>query len=318
MDAGLAPTPVIALTGATGFLGGRTLELALKGGYTVRALTRREQPARANVTWVPGALDDQAALEKLCAGADCVLHIAGVVNASTPEGFTRGNVTGTGNMLAAAEKAGTAHFVHVSSLAARQPELSDYGRSKAGAEARVLASHLPWTIIRPPGIYGPGDTEFLDMFKLAQKGLALLPPKGRVSLIHVDDMARLLMAAIAHGPAHDIWEADDANRDVTNDHLRGWDHRDFGQAVGRAVGRDGLIAFNAPAALLKIAGRADRLVRGSAAKLTPDRARYLSWPDWTIDPARLPPTDIWTPEIATEQGLKDTVKWYQAEGWLSR
>ncbi|WP_438728056.1 NAD-dependent epimerase/dehydratase family protein [Parasphingorhabdus sp. DH2-15] len=304
----------IAITGATGFLGGRTMELALEQGYAVRALTRRTQEDRKNLAWVKGALSDQAALDALCHGADTVLHIAGVVNAPTPALFDAGNIKGTANMLSAAQKAGDPHFIHVSSLAARQPELSDYGRSKAGGETLVTRSVLPWSVIRPPGIYGPGDTEFLDMFRLAQKGLALLPPKGRVSLIHVDDMALLLLAMIGHGPARTIWEADDG---IGNDTLRGWDHRDFARAVGHAVGRDKLLTLNAPAALLKTAARADRMVRGSAAKLTPDRARYLSWPDWTVEPSRRPPASLWSPAIDTQQGLEDTVSWYRAQGWLN-
>ena len=310
-----AASKIIAITGATGFLGGRTLDMLQAQGYAIRALTRKGQAPRDNVIWVQGALDDTAALDDLCAGADCAVHIAGVVNAPSAAIFTAGNVTGTANMLNAAKKAGMAHFIHVSSLAARQPELSDYGRSKAEGEALVPQSGLAWTIIRPPGIYGPGDSEFLDMFKLAAKGLALLPPKGRVSLIHVDDMARLLVAAINHGPAAKIWEADDG---AISGELRGHDHRDFGQAVGRAMGRDTLLTLNAPAALLKTAARADRLVRGDAAKLTPDRARYLSWPDWTIYPDRRPPASLWQPEIALDTGLAHTVAWYREKGWLKR
>ena len=321
MVAAIAPyAKTIAITGGTGFLGGRTLDMLLAHGFSVRALTRRaltrrSKAPRDNLIWVQGALDDQDALNNLCAGVDCVLHIAGVVNAPNAELFAAGNVTGTANMLSAAEKAGAAHFIHVSSLAARQPELSDYGRSKAEGEALVPKSALPWTIIRPPGIYGPGDSEFLDMFKLAAKGLALLPPKGRVSLIHVDDMARLLVAAIENGPATQIWEADDGAADGE---LGGHDHRDFGQAVGRAMGRDTLLTFNAPAALLKTAARADRLVRGNAAKLTPDRARYLSWPDWTVHMDRRPPASLWQPEIALDKGLAQTVTWYREQGWLKQ
>lgn len=305
----------IAITGATGFLGGRTLDMALANGYQVRALTRRDQPERDNLHWVRGALDDQQALDTLCAGADSVLHIAGVVNAPSPELFTAGNVTGTAAILKAAHKAGARHFVHVSSLAARQPELSDYGQSKAQGEALVPKSPLPWTIIRPPGIYGPGDTEFLDMFKMAAKGVALLPPKGRVSLIHVDDMARLLLATIENGAAHSIWEADDGAADGP---YRGHDHRAFGRAVGMAVGQEKLITLNAPALLLKTAARADRLLRGDKAKLTPDRARYLSWPDWTVHPDRLPPSHIWAPRTALADGLAQTAAWYRQEGWLGK
>jgi UDP-glucose 4-epimerase len=108
----------------------------------VRALTRREQHKKAGVTWVHGALDHPDTLSELCEGADAVLHVAGVVNAPDAAGFEAGNVTGTANMLAAAKEAGIKRFVHVSSLAAKHPELSMYGASKMRAAGRHLDARL--------------------------------------------------------------------------------------------------------------------------------------------------------------------------------
>ncbi|MBL0922844.1 MAG: NAD(P)H-binding protein [Sphingomonadaceae bacterium] len=300
----------VALTGATGFVGRMTLDRLVEGGWHVRALTRRDQPKKPGVTWVHGALDLPDSLIELCDGANAVLHVAGVVNAPDSAGFEAGNVVGTANMLTAAKEAGIKRFVHVSSLAAKHPELSKYGESKARAEKLVGTSMLDWTIIRPPGVYGPGDTEMFDMFRLAEKGWALLPPRGKVSLIHVDDLARLLVALL---PAHDdatarIFEADDGTE-------QGWTHEAFARAIGWAMGRR-VTTLHAPHFLLKLAARVDGMFRGPKAKLTPDRASYLSHPDWTIDRAAAPPPALWSPQIATRQGLKDTVRWYKAQGWL--
>jgi nucleoside-diphosphate-sugar epimerase len=300
----------VALTGATGFVGRVALDRLLEAGWHVRALTRRDQPKKTGATWVSGSLDLPESLANLCDGADAILHIAGVVNAPDAAGFEAGNATGTANMLAAAKEAGIRRFVHVSSLAAKHPELSMYGASKALAEKLVGTSMLEWTIIRPPGVYGPGDTEMFDMFRLAGKGWALLPPRGKVSLIHVDDLARLLVALL---PAHDdataqIFEADDGADS-------GWTHEAFARAIGWAMERR-VTTLHAPRFLLKLAAQADTLFRGRKAKLTPDRASYLSHPDWTVDRAAAPPPALWTPQIATRQGLKDTVRWYRAQGWL--
>lgn len=299
-----------ALTGATGFVGRITLDRLLQSGWEVRALTRREQPPKKGVHWVHGSLDDRESLAQLCAGADAVLHVAGVVNAPNAAGFEAGNVTGTANMLAAAIDARVKRFVHVSSLAACHPALSMYGASKAKAEQLVKASPLDWTIIRPPGVYGPGDTEMFDMFRIAARGWALLPPRGRVSIIHVDDLARLLVQLLPTDAnvTGRIFEADDGRAD-------GWTHEDFARAIGVAVGRR-LNVVHAPAFLLNISGHADRLFRRSKAKLTPDRARYLAHPDWTIDRRALPPSQLWGPEIATETGLEGTARWYRAQGWM--
>jgi nucleoside-diphosphate-sugar epimerase len=300
---------VIAMTGGTGFVGGATIEAALAQGHAVRALTRRSQREREGVTWVEGALDDPASLERLCAGADVVLHIAGVVNAPDRTGFVAGNITGTENMLAAARAAGVGRFIHVSSLAARERNLSNYCWSKAEAEDRVTASDRDWMMVRPPAVYGPGDTEMLDLFRMAAKGLVMLPPSGRMSVIHVSDLAALLVRlAGGAGDVHAIYEADDGTP-------QGWSHEGFADALGRAVGRKVRTA-RAPKLGLFMAARADRFLRGKKAKLTPDRARYIAHSDWTSDPLRRPPRDLWQPEIATPKGLAETARWYRAQGWL--
>ena len=300
----------VAVTGATGFVGSAALTRLLGADYTVRALTRREQAPKAGVTWIAGALDDPTSLDKLCDGADVVLHIAGVVNAADAAGFEAGNVAGTANMIAAAKAAGINRFVHVSSLSAREPKLSNYGASKLRAEKLVATSLLDWTIVRPPGVYGPGDRDVLEVFKMAKHGFATLPPKGRGSWIHVDDLARLLVALL---PAHDdatarIFEADDGEP-------RGWDHAGFARAIGWALGRR-ITTLSFPKPILHMAAVGDRLLRGKNAKLTPDRAGYLSHRDWTVDPAAVPPRALWVPQIKTRQGLADTARWYKAQGWL--
>ncbi len=303
-------TGVVALTGATGLVGTATLERLLDAGYTIRALTRQSQKERAGVTWIEGALDRPDSLVKLCDGADAVLHIAGVVNAPGKAGFEAGNVTGTQNMLDAAKEVGVSRFIHISSLSAREPRLSHYGDSKFRGEKLVATSLLDWTIIRPPGVYGPGDKDGLELFKMAKKGFVLLPPKGRASWIHVEDLARLLVALIPSSEAVTarIFEADDGE-------VNGWSHHSYGRAIGWALGKP-VTAMAAPKPLLQLAALGDRMVRGKRAKLTPDRASYMSHKDWVIDPNLRPPVNIWQPQIKTRQGLKDTARWYKLEGWL--
>ena len=300
----------LAITGATGFVGARLLDAALAGGHSVRALTRRPQPALDGVTWVDGALDRPDCLDALVEGADAVIHVAGVVNAPDAAGFEAGNVIGTGAVLAAAEKAEIARFVHVSSLAAREPKLSLYGASKARSEALVAASPLATAIVRPPAIYGPGDRELLEMFKMAARGLVLLPPPGRLSLLHADDLARLLLAlASPTAPSRITVEPDDGRSG-------GWTHREFADALAAAVGRSKVGKVSMARPVLAAAARADRLLRGSKAKLTPDRASYFSHPDWVADPARAVAAGVWQPKIPTPQGLADTAQWYRSADWL--
>lgn len=304
-------TRVLAMTGATGFVGGATLRHAIEAGWDVRALTRRPQSERPGVTWIAGALDDAASLAEMSAGADAVMHIAGVVNVPDRAAFEAGNATATANVIAAARGAGVTRFVHVSSLAAREPALSDYGWSKERAEAAVRASGLDWTIVRPPAVFGPGDTEMLDLFRMVRRGIALLPPRGRMSAIYVDDLARLLVALAAETQTSSgqLYEPDDGTPG-------GWSHRGFARAIGRAVGRSHVPTLATPALLLKAGGRIDRFVRRGRAKLTPDRARYIAHPDWVVSEGARPPAAIWRPEHDTDEALAETVRWYRREGWL--
>ncbi|WP_188054746.1 NAD-dependent epimerase/dehydratase family protein [Sphingosinithalassobacter sp. CS137] len=298
----------LAITGGTGFVGTKLIELALAEGHAVRALTRRKQAEREGITWIRGALDNVEALTTLAEGADAVIHVAGVVNAPDKSGFVRGNIDGTRNMLAAARKAGVERFVHVSSLAAREPGMSAYGFSKAEADALVQDSPLAWTIVRPPAVYGPGDLEMLDLFKLARRGLALLPPGGRLSVIEVSDLARLLLTLTDSDPGRIILDADDGTES-------GWSHRDFAQAIGTAIGKR-VAAIALPRPLMMAGAHLDRLVRGRDAKLTPDRVAYFCHRDWVADAARRPPMQLWQPRVATPDGLAATAAWYRAQGLL--
>ncbi|ODP38573.1 NAD-dependent epimerase/dehydratase family protein [Sphingomonas turrisvirgatae] len=297
----------VALTGATGFVGKATVDRALARGLHVRALTRRDQPAREGVTWIKGSLNDTDSLARLASGADAVIHIAGVVNGSELD-FIHGNVDGTRNMAAAATSMGVRRFVHVSSLAAREPDLSMYGRSKERAEHEVRQSALDWTMVRPPGVYGPGDLEMRDLFRMAKLGMIVLPPRGRISLIHVADLARLLVTLALSDPGRQTYECDDG-------HDGGYTHREFARLIGAAVGKRPL-TLPMPRALLALAGRVDPLLRGSRAKLTADRAAYLSHPDWTAAPERRPPISLWAPQIATADGLRQAADWYRANKLL--
>ena len=301
---------VLAMTGATGFVGRATMAQAIVAGWHVRALTRRPQDARDGVTWVAGALDNKASLAELATGSDVVMHIAGVVNVPARADFEAGNAIATQNVVEAARRAGVGRFVHVSSLAAREPDLSNYGWSKARAEAIVVASGLDWTVVRPPAVFGPGDTEMLDLFRMAKRGIALVPP-GRLSAIYVDELARLLVTLAADRGASlgHIYEPDDGTP-------TGWSYRSFAQAIGRAVERAHVSAIPIPPLVLKTAGQLDKLVRRGAAKLTPDRARYIAHPDWVATAGAGPPADLWKPEIATDKALAETVGWYRAQGWL--
>lgn len=299
----------IAVTGGTGFVGRAFIDRALDAGHSLRALARSAQEERAGVAWVAGDLSDRDSLAALVRGADAVVHVAGVVNAPDAKAFETGNVTGTLNMVDVAAAEGVRRFVHVSSLSAREPQLSDYGASKLRGEKVVKASLLDWTVVRPPAIYGPYDKEMFELFRAARWGVVPVPRDGRASLIHVDDLARLLVSlpSGADVGGH-VFEPDDGRPG-------GWEHRELALAIGWAVGRRPKV-IGLSAAALRRAASVDGFLRGRGAKMTPDRAAYFSHPDWTGHPSAQVPPDIWEAQIETRSGLKATAQWYREQGWF--
>jgi uncharacterized protein YbjT (DUF2867 family) len=307
----------LAITGATGFVGQTLVRIALENDWDVRALTRsekKESPSTSSeragiLSWVQGSLEQPASLVELVRGSDAVIHVAGVVNAADRAGFANGNIDGTRAVVEAAQSACVNRFIHVSSLSAREPAISNYGWSKAEAETVVKSSTVNWTVVRPPAIYGPGDKDMLDLFKMAQRGFVLLPPAGRLSVIEVSDLARLLLA-FADKPetAHQFYDADDGR-------AGGWSHIEFGRAIGEAVGKRA-VTLSMPRALVSLGATLDRLVRGNGAKLTADRAAYFCHPNWVIEDTTRVPAEIWVPAIETHAGLRATAAAYRAAGWL--
>ncbi|WP_370032158.1 NAD-dependent epimerase/dehydratase family protein [Qipengyuania mesophila] len=301
----------IALTGATGFVGQAVLDACRRAGEPVCALTRRPQEACEHVTWVEGDLANAGGLGLLCRDADAIVHVAGLTNTPDPAEFEEANVGGTERLIGVAREARLKRFIFVSSLSAREPGLSAYGASKARAEKLVEASGLNWTIVRPPGVYGPRDIDYFEMFRSAKYGFVPLPPGGASSIIHVDDLARLLLALVDAPPAlvrHRIFEPDDGREG-------GWAHKELARAIGKAVGRP-VFAPHLPRPVLEAAARFDRLLRGDKARLTADRVGYMTHPNWVARSAYKVPAAVWEPRIPGDEGLVATAEWYRAQGWL--
>jgi nucleoside-diphosphate-sugar epimerase len=300
----------IAITGGTGFVGGALVDEASARGHDLAVLARSPQERRQGVEWVSGDLADRQALAGLVRKADLVIHVAGVVKASDHAEFDQGNVAGTLNLLETVKASGPGRFIFVSSLAAREPGLSAYGASKARAEKLVMASGLDWTILRPPAVYGPRDSEMFDLFRAARMGIVPTPKQGRTSIIHVGDLVDLMLAL--HRGGEDvtgrIFEPDDGTP-------TGWDHAELALAIGKAMGKRPWVVGFSRAAMMW-AARLDGLLRRRKARLTPDRAAYFSHPDWVVSEGVQPPQSLWRPRIGTREGLKETAEWYRAAGWL--
>lgn len=194
----------VAVTGATGLVGRAVLKELAGQGLSICALTRSPRAPQAGIDWITGTLSDVPALSDLVAGADSVLHIAGLTKAPDRATLMATNADATARLAAIARAAGVRHFILISSLAAREPHLSDYAASKAAGEAAALSepSNMALTIIRPPALVGPDDPATAPLLSSLRAGW--LPAPGgrtarsaRFSLMHVDDIARYIAKRIA-------------------------------------------------------------------------------------------------------------------------
>lgn len=315
------PAPLrIAITGVTGFVGSHLVRQLAARDHKVRALVRDRSrlsekfPTSAVV--VEGALDDKPALARLVGEADVVVHVAGAIKAVDAAQFMQVNAQGTRAVVEAARRAGVTRFVHVSSLAAREPALSAYCASKAEAETIVasLAGDMEWTCIRPPAVYGPGDRATLPLVQQLSRRHAILTGlrEQRISLLHVDDLAHGLVA-VAEGyvEAGRVYEADDATPE-------GYSWRDVARAAGHTLGFTPQVHL-LPRLVVQMAGIAGGLaarITGKAQILTAGKARELYHRDWVINGVRLDATGHWKPRMKFDEGFADTLRWYQAHGWL--
>jgi len=318
------------VTGATGFVGSHLVEALRRRGEDVTALVRTPAKAaalaRLGVRQVQGGLLDAGALARAVEGQDVVYHVAGAVAARDEAEFLRINREGTARVTAAAEAAGVGRLVLVSSMAAGGPAergrprtgeeadrpVTAYGRSKLAAEAVVRAGRVPWTIVRPPMVYGPRDREVLRLFRLARGGIAPVFGSGEQELtaLHGADLAQAMLA-VAASPAA-------AGRLYYVCHPEVFTSAELVRAVARAVGRP-VRVVRVPLAL----GRAALAVTGGAARaagratiLTADKANEFFQPAWTADPSPIAAETGWRAAHDLASGLADTYAWYRSAGWM--
>ena len=256
------------------------------------------------MTLVQGDLDDAPALEELISGCDAVVHGAGAVRGSSQDDFDRVNVAGTTNLLVAvAQQAQPPRVLLLSSVVAREPQLSWYSHSKREGEKRVerLASQN-WIILRPPAVYGPGDREMLPVFQWMRRGIALVPgsPDARVSLVHVSDLVaaieRCLQSEQALGQTLSLCDGRE----------NGYNWREMAAIAGDLWSRE-VRLVPVPRRLLDSVARGNcalARITGRAPMLTPPKLRELRHDNWVVDNQGITAATGWRPRIELREGLK--------------
>ena len=283
-------------------------------GWQVRALVRREADAGAAAAHgaepVFGDLTDPESLARFAEGAQVTVNCAGLVKARSRAEFMVVNRDGA----AALARSTPGRAVLVSSLAAREPELSDYAASKrAGEVAAREAIGDRLAIVRPPVIYGPGDRETLALFRLARASpFAPAPaaPAARLAMAHVDDMSAAVISLLRRPELSGVYAVGGAQPS-------GYSWNDIAEAAWRAVGRRPRVLPLSPA-LFAVAGTVSEVaarLRGRPAIFTRGKARELLHPDWSVGADELTPGAP-AAKFDLDRGFADAIAWYRREGWL--
>lgn len=312
---------VVAVTGATGFLGGHLIAALAGEGVRIRILARRGGRHDAwrdiDLDIIPGSLEDAGARERLVTGADAVVHAAGLIKARDRAAFLQTNRDGTRAVAETTRRcAPGARFITISSLAAREPQLSDYAFSKHAGEdaAQIAYADAPGrlVIVRPPAIYGPGDRETLAIFKAASQPVIPVFGSGRSAILHVTDAAAAIARLAVNAGAAGHYALADTNPD-------GYGIQDILSEAARAAGNDHPRFIRVPDRILLAAAKATTawgVVRRRTPIFTVGKVREMVHTDWAVTPAELLPEEIYRSKIGISDGFRETVAWYRSAGWL--
>lgn len=318
----------IALTGVTGFIGAHVLERLLLDGHQISCLVRagRVFDRLPGVRYCVGELRDPDSLRELLDGAETVVHLAGLTRAKTEAEYNEVNALAVERLVALARTVSPAfeHIVAMSSLAAMGPArdesgicedepfqpITPYGRSKALLES-LAAPGVAWTFIRAPGVYGPRDKDFLQYFKLVNKGLRLVIGKRNLmSLVYVKNLADAIAACVqkpeARGEAFFI--ADEGCYD--------WD--DIGHMIEACLEKKTL-RLRVPFWAVRVASLFSLLAMPFVRVpplLNKHKLAEMSQEYWVVSTEKARKILGYSPRIDTKTAFCDTARWYAEQGWL--
>ena len=328
------------VTGGTGFIGSHLVEQLVDQGYHVTCLIRKTSNLRwlnhlltaksPQVELVMGDLHDSDVLAQHVRDADLVFHLAGLTKAPDAATYDRVNAGGTERLIEACLGARTNldRFVYCSSLAAVGPScdatpntedvtpqpLTDYGSSKLKGEmvVRECADRLPITIIRPPAVYGPRDTDIFLFFQMINRGV--MPILGDadklLSLVHVKDLvAGIYTAAVSERAIGETYF-------LTDGDIHTW--MEIERIIADALEKY-TFKVKVPFFLLdflSIVTEAAAKISRQTPTLNRQKVRDLKQRFWICDSTKVQKELGYRPNYFLEKGIQETADWYRANGWL--
>lgn len=322
----------VTITGANGFIGSRVCRLLAANGYNIRIICRETSDLRllADIpyTKIIADITDPESLPQAVAHTDYIIHLAGLVKAKKADDYFRVNQGGTVNLLNAVKNHNLElkKFVLISSLAAFGPStdrlrreddppnpLTTYGRSKLAGEESIQAytDIIPITVLRPPGVYGPGDTEIFTLFDIVNKGFKPYMKGGhnKIQMIYVDDLAMAIKLAMekpeSRGRAYQVADVEPhSSREMLN-------------IIAELLGKKG-IGITIPGWLLNFIALLSELyfkLIGHTPHFSREKVRELTT-NWELDVSRAKKELGFEAGVNFKTGAAHTIEWYRREGWL--
>lgn len=335
-------TQRILVTGAGGFIGGFIIEEALKRGYEVwagvRKTTSREYLTDSRIKFVdldfahPDNLTQQLReLKQQVGGWDYIIHNLGVTKCKDKSLFYRTNYDFLRNFVEALIAADMVphKFIYMSSLSAigkgdekhhtpikltdaPNPD-TEYGKSKLKSEQYLQSlPHFPYIILRPTGVYGPREKDYLLMMKSIKKGFdfGVGYHKQLITFIYVKDLVQAIYAAI---------EAPVTRRAYFLSEEQAYTSSGFRKYVAAELGKRCVIPVTVPCWLLWIiSGIAEQIstLTGKVTAINRDKYHIMCQRNWVCDTSATRNDLGFTPQYSLEEGVRETIAWYKENKWL--
>ncbi len=319
----------IAVTGANGFVGSNIANHFHTLGHEVIAIVRPHSSLKLLDPAIEiRRTDYQTDLKKAIRGVEVLIHNAGSTRTRSFDQMVAANVGTTRRVMEAFNLSETGRrLVYISSQAASCPSLTNepvresdtsspvnwYGRSKLLAERIIRAEcEKESVVVRPVPVYGPGEKDFLQIFKAVKAGVSFhIGSKDQyINLIHIDELCDLISLCCTEAQAAEqVFFASDGET---------YTQREFMTISARLLGKKSLqITIPVPLAMAGFyVGELFETLTGRVTLLNKQKMKELIKLNWvcSIDKAR----DLlgWNPRADLEAGLRNTFAWYMEHGWL--
>ena len=332
----------ILITGASGFIGSAIVAEALEQGYEtwagIRASSNRDMLQDKRINFIDlnyadtSKLTDELTFFSNKHGKfDAIVHVAGITKAIRKSDFNKINFEYTENFVNALVETDLVpkSFVFMSSLGAigegdeidyqpmrcdREPNPNTvYGKSKLFAENYMKCTpNFPYVILRPTGVYGPNDKDYLILMKAVKSGINVGAgfKKQLLSFIYISDLTDIVFSAIDNNLVRKEYFVSDGCS-YTDD--------EFNKIVQQALNKKRVLRLKIPLFIVKAASYVSEKIGELLNKpvtFNTDKYKIMKQRNWICDISPLEKDLSFTPKVHLKEGVEKTISWYKKKGWL--